>query len=227
MFHCKLFITLALSILSFPVFSGTLNYRHEYIDNGVSKDRISVSNTFKNGIAVSLEAKFRSDGKNSQPFSDLLGNGHEEQISWQKKISPSLSFTPAFSIESNEEKSIYKPKIQFKYTFENLSYVAAAYRIEFHKNPSSSLKPDDEVNKYDLFIGYPFGNFKTEFNYTYAKSTKNQIRNNNKVYSAEYNQKISYSLNKFWSPFIEIGNIGIKKNNDRLTRMRIGFAYNF
>lgn len=222
----KIVAAIILSIITSSSFSANLNYRHEYVDNGFNKDRLAFSNTFSNGIGISIEAKFRSDNSN-QAFSNTMGNGHEEKLSWKKNLTPNIMITPSFAIESSDSASTYKPRIQAQYTFKNSAYLAASYRFEKKKIASSSDKPEDNVNKYDLFIGYPIGKFKTEFNYTYARSTENQIRTNNKVYSSEYNEKIAYTLNKLWSPFIEIGNVGVKNNDNRLTRFRVGISYNF
>lgn len=219
-------VLFGLFILCKAAYAGSLNYRHEYVDNGYSKDRIAISNTFKNGIGISIEAKFKSVD-NNQPLSNLLSNGHEEQISWKKNLTPTFCISPSFSIESNSGESIYKPKFSIKYNLNNHSYLATSYKLEYHKTPSTTVRTNDRVGKYDLLVGYSFGKYQTEFDYTYAKSFDQKIRTNNKDYSVEYNEKIAYVLNNAWAPFIEIGNIGVKNSDKRLTRMRIGVNYNF
>lgn len=75
----------ALCGMSFAASAVTVDLRHEFIDGGKSDksnaDRVSVSHRFANGFGFSVEAKWKSGGDNtSQPYSDFVGNGHEESI---------------------------------------------------------------------------------------------------------------------------------------------------
>ena len=71
------------------------------------------------------------------------------------------------------------------------------------------------------------GDFRTELNYVYAKSTEGTVRENGKDYSNEYNAKLAYKLDKNWSPYVEVGNVGVKATDERQTRFRVGVAYSF
>ncbi|MGD1729776.1 oligogalacturonate-specific porin KdgM family protein, partial [Klebsiella pneumoniae] len=51
--------------------------------------------------------------------------------------------------------------------------------------------------------------------------------NDNKPYSQEYNVKVAYKLDNNWSPYGEIGNVGVNDRSDRQTRFRVGVAYSF
>ena len=94
--------SLALATLCAAAFSAsavTVDLRHEFIDGGktdkTNADRVSVSHRFANGFGFSVEAKWKSGGDNtSQPYSDFVGNGHEETISWQWKANQNFSVTP-------------------------------------------------------------------------------------------------------------------------------------
>lgn len=89
----------ALCGMSFAASAVTVDLRHEFIDGGktdkTNADRVSVSHRFANGFGFSVEAKWKSGGDNtSQPYSDFVGNGHEESISWQWKANKNFSVTP-------------------------------------------------------------------------------------------------------------------------------------
>ena len=114
-----------------------------------------------------------------------------------------------------------------QYSFDNGFYVAARYRYEYTRYPSSSNKDDDKVNRGDAWVGWVMGDWRTELNYVYAKSSEGMVRNNNKDYSNEYNAKLAYKWDKNWAPYVEVGNIGVKDTDERQTRLRLGVAYSF
>jgi len=223
--------TLALAVLcgsGFAAHAVTVDLRHEYIDSGSNADRVAVSHRFDNGLGFSVEAKWKSGGdKQDQPFSDMVGNGHEDQISWRWKATDNIAITPAFTIESSDSRTIYKPNIHVQYSFDNGFYVAGRYRYEYTRNPSMPDREDDKVNRGDAWVGFALGDWRTELNYVYAKSTEGTIRNNNKDYSTEYNAKLAYKIDKNWSPYVEVGNVGVKETDERQTRFRLGVAYSF
>ena len=201
---------------SFAASAVTVDLRHEYIDSGSNADRVAVSHRFDNGFGFSVEAKWKSGGdKADQPFADVVGNGHEDQISWRWKATDNIALTPAFTIESTDSRTIYKPNLHVQYSFDNGFYVAARYRYEYTRYPSSSNKDDDK------------GDWRTELNYVYAKSSEGVARNNNKDYSNEYNAKLAYKWDKNWAPYVEVGNVGVKDTDERQTRFRLGVAYSF
>lgn len=92
---------------SFAASAVTVDLRHEYIDSGSNADRVAVSHRFDNGFGFSVEAKWKSGGdKADQPFADVVGNGHEDQISWRWKATDNIALTPAFTIESTDSRTI-------------------------------------------------------------------------------------------------------------------------
>ena len=213
---------------SFAASAVTVDLRHEYIDSGSNADRVAVSHRFDNGFGFSVEAKWKSGGdKADQPVADVVGNGHEDQISWRWKATDNIALTPAFTIESTDSRTIYKPNLHVQYSFDNGFYVAARYRYEYTRYPSSSNKDDDKVNRGDAWVGWVLGDWRTELNYVYAKSSEGVARNNNKDYSNEYNAKLAYKWDKNWAPYVEVGNVGVKDTDERQTRFRLGVAYSF
>ena len=186
----------ALCGMSFAATAVTIDLRHEFIDGGKSDksnaDRVSVSHRFANGLGFTVEAKWRSGGDNgSQPYSDVVGNGHEDTISWRWKATSNFFLTPGFTIESNDSRSIYKPHLHAQYSFDNGFYVAARYRYEYTRYPNNAGKDDDKVNRGDAWAGFVLGDWRTELNYVYARSSEGVSRNDNKPYSQEYNVKVA------------------------------------
>lgn len=232
----KSLVLAALCGMSFAASAVTVDLRHEFIDGGsgdkTNSDRVSVSHRFANGFGFSVEAKWKSGGENTdQPFTDFVGNGHEESISWRWKATNNISLTPGFNIESNDSRSIYKPYLHAQYSFDNGFYVAARYRYDYTRFPANAKKDDDKVNRGDAWAGVTLGDWRAELNYVYARTTEDQftanLRNNNKPYSQEYNMKVAYKLDKNWAPYGEVGNVGVKGKDDRQTRFRVGVAYSF
>jgi predicted porin len=179
-------------------------------------------------FGFSVEAKWKSGGdKADRPFSDTVGNGHEDSLSWRWKATENIAITPAFTLESNDSRTIYKPNIHLQYSFDNGLYAAARYRYEYTRYPSSDNKDDDKVNRGDAWVGWVLGDWRTELNYVYAKSSEGQPRNNNKTWSTEYNARLAYKWDKNWAPYAEIGNVGVKTSDERQTRFRVGVAYSF
>ena len=131
---------------------------------------------------------------------------------------------PGFTIESNDSRSIYKPHLHAQYSFDNGFYVAARYRYEYTRYPNNAGKDDDKVNRGDAWAGFVLGDWRTELNYVYARSSEGVSRNDNKPYSQEYNVKVAYKLDNNWSPYGEIGNVGVNDRSDRQTRFRVGVA---
>ncbi len=95
----------ALCGMSFAATAVTIDLRHEFIDGGKSDksnaDRVSVSHRFANGLGFTVEAKWRSGGDNgSQPYSDVVGNGHEDTISWRWKATSNFSSPPGLPLRA-------------------------------------------------------------------------------------------------------------------------------
>lgn len=223
--------TLAVAVLcctSIAAHAVTVDLRHEYTDDEQNKDRVAVSHRFANGFGFGVEAKWKSGGNNpNQPYSEIVGNGHEENISWQWKANKNFSLTPAFNIESNDSRSIYKPSLRAQYSFDNGFYIAARYRHDYTRYPNNVKKDDDKVNRGDAWVGYALNDWRFELNYLYKRSEHN-IRANNKKWDDEYNMKVAYKLDKNWAPYAELGNVkGSNTTDERQTRYRVGVAYSF
>ena len=156
----------ALCGMSFAASAVTVDLRHEFIDGGKSDksnaDRVSVSHRFDNGFGFSVEAKWKSGGDNaSQPYSDVVGNGHEETISWRWKADKNFAVTPGFVIESNDSRSIYKPNLHVQYSFDKYN-LKVAYKLDKNWAPYGELgnvgvnDRSDRQTRFRVGVAYSF-----------------------------------------------------------------------
>lgn len=205
----------------------TIDVRHEWLDDSkVHKDRVSVSHRFDNGVGFTLEAKWKSGGDDkNKPFHDLVSNGTESTLNYQYRPIKAWFVQPGFTLESSEENSIYKPFFMTGYEFANGIYINGRYRYEYTRE-SESDKEDMKTNRGEIWLGYDFTDWKVEYNYIYKHS--DQIRFNNKKWDYEQNIKALWKFTKSWAPYIEVGDISVRKTTDeRQTRLRIGLQYKF
>ncbi|MGD8105442.1 oligogalacturonate-specific porin KdgM family protein [Pantoea sp. FN0302] len=205
----------------------TIDVRHEWLDDSKAhKDRIAVSHRFDNGIGFGLEAKWRSGGDNkNKAFRDMVSNGTESTLNYQYRPIKEWFVQPGFTLESSEERSIYKPFLMTGYAFANGIYINGRYRYEYTRE-SETDKEDMKTNRGEIWLGYDFTDWKVEYNYIYKHS--DQIRFNNKKWDYEQNIKALWKFNKSWAPYIEVGDISVRKTTDeRQTRLRIGLQYKF
>ncbi|WP_034945218.1 oligogalacturonate-specific porin KdgM family protein [Erwinia oleae] len=216
-----------LLLVALPVSAVTLDYRHEWQDISRShKDRVSVSHRFASGLGFSLETKWRSGGDNTnQPYNDVVSNGTESSLNYQYKINRAWFVQPGFSLESSGDKSIYKPFITSGYTFSNGFSFRARYRYEYTRETQRN-KEDMKTNRGEFWLGYRYQDWRFEYNYIYKHSDR--VRFDNKKWDYEHNIKALWNMNASWSPYAEVGNIGVNKVTDhRQTRMRLGLQYHF
>lgn len=208
----------------------TLDYRHEYTDQSKeNKDRLMISDRFANGLGYSVETKVKSGGGDSDkadtPYADMASNGAEFGISYQFSPFENWTFQPGLNAEFSRDKATYKPLFRVQYNFDNGIYVAARYRYEYTRDPNND-KPDEHLNRYEGWIGYRTGPWRGEFNFIWRDS--DQVRYDNKKTDYEYDFKLSYDINKEWTPYIQVGNIKYKSTrDDRQTRFRIGIQYKY
>lgn len=215
------------TIISFFIISGmahadTLDYRHEYVDNGKKKDRIKLTHKFDSGVKFSVEARWKGDKK---PYNNIKGDGHKETIAYSYKPYYFFTISPEFAIQSNENDLIYKPAIDLKLNAPSYGYTGFKFTYEYTKE--SENNPKKEVNKSEVYVGKRFGPVDVKLNYTYKQSADTILSNNNKN-DSQYKFMLNYDINKSLAPYMEIANIsGSKKKNERQTRYRMGVKYNF
>lgn len=207
----------------------TIDYRHEFYTDfdHQNKDRILISDRFANGLGYSVETKVQST---ASPYKEMKQNGAEFGISYQFKPFDGWTMQPGFNAEfTSSNAAIYKPLFRVQYTFDNGLYIAARYRYEYTRNNDaneSRHQTDEHMHRYEGWIGYRYGDWRGEFNYIWRNSDKQRRKGHTTDY--EYDFKLSYDINKSWTPYIQVGNVKYSSSSDhRQTRYRIGIQYKY
>lgn len=224
----KITVLIISSLVSVSVHAVTIDVRHEFSDDSkAQKDRLLISHRFANGFGLSIEGKTKSGGDDpDKAFNNVVDNGDEYVVSYQFNTAPAVIFQPGMALETSSSKAIYKPYFRAQYNFDNGVYVAARYRYEYSRDNAED-KEDEHVNRGDIWLGYKINQWGFEGNYVYKKSD-DYIKYANEKDDYELDLKVSYSIDKNWRPYAQIGNVSvISDSDDRQTRFRVGLQYNF
>ncbi len=82
-----------------------------------------------------------------------------------------------------------------------------------------------KVNFRDAWVSWVMGDWRTELNYVYAKSTEGMINNNNKIIPPNITRSWRINGIKTGRRMLRCGNVG--EGDERQTRFRLGVAYSF
>lgn len=203
----------------------TIDYRHDYFDDQKeNKDRVLISHLFNNNIGGSFEQRFKSTKPSSAPIHRLFYNGNELSAYYNIRYD-NLTLQPGFAYDRTVTNYTFKPSITLKYKPINELTINFSSRYE-SSNSRNDKVSDSHVKRVDLWGNYKISNYNIGLNYMYKEG--NVILYNNKKSDYLYNASLSYSINKNLSPYMEIGNVSVKRTSaDRQTRYRIGLKYNF
>jgi len=217
--------------------SASINYRHQFLDDDrMHSDRVKLSYRMDNGLGFEGELKYRTAGdRKDVAFDNTVSSGHELTTSYQYKYSAMSTWQPAIQLDSNENGTTYKFGLKYTRKLSDQFYVAARYRFDALKLNRDRIDEDvpdrgsDNRNtqRYEGWLGYtPAGKLSYEYQYIYFDT--DYIRYDNKKSDYEQNLAVKYKLDKYWAPFIEIGDIKVSAtDDDRQLRFRIGVQYNF
>lgn len=224
----KISALLLFMLISSSANAVTIDVRHEFTDDSkAQKDRLLISHRFANGFGLSIEGKTKSGGDDpDKAFNDVVDNGDEYVVSYQFNAAQAIVIQPGMALETSSSKAIYKPYLRAQYNFNNGMYVAARYRYEYSRDNAED-KDDEHVNRGDLWVGYKINQWGFEGNYVYKKSDE-YIKYADDKDDYEMDLKVSYSIDKNWRPYAQIGNVSVRSDSDeRQTRFRLGLQYNF
>lgn len=224
----KITALLMFMLISTSTNAVTIDVRHEFTDDSkAQKDRLLISHRFDNGFGLSIEGKTKSGGDDSdKAFNDVVDNGDEYVVSYQFNAAQAIVIQPGMALETTSSKAIYKPYLRAQYNLNNGMYIAARYRYEYSRD-NAEYKEDEHVNRGDLWVGYKINQWGFEGNYLYKKSDE-YIKYADGKDDYELDLKVSYSIDKNWRPYAQIGNVSVRSDSDdRQTRFRVGLQYNF
>lgn len=234
----------------------TLDYRHRFED--VSKrhfDRLCVIGAFDNGISFYIDQAFKSGsdkagGPESDQWGDFTTHATEMMVGWTYKFQGTgFSIQPGLVTESTPNTTAYKPFVRVQYNTDFGAWVAVRGRYDYARNDyAKEVKnsqgqvigytpvQDNKTVRGDLWLGYNYGNFGINYDFTYYHSLdedyagKNRKMQNNKSWGIEHEVTASYTIGQ-WKPYIQVANLADpyvgNKTSDRQTRYAVGVAYTF
>ena len=218
----------------------TLDYRHEYRGEYQENfDRICIIGAFENGIGFYVDSSFKSgserpgnDEYNEGQWGDFVTNATEMSLWWGYKIKDTgFTITPGIITESVSNSTGYKPYLRLQYNTDFGLWFAIRPRYDYWRYDNEMA--DQKNGRIDAWVGYNYGNFGINYNYTYmwalndnADGTE-RVMWDNKDHNYEQNLSMNYRMGP-WNPYIEIGDIAVASTSDeRQLRLRLGIQYTF
>ncbi len=153
--------------------------------------------------------------------------------SYVYKINPTFQIEPGFSLDSSSSSNNYRPYLRGKVNITSDVGATLRYRPYFqaqlrqyrhHKRYQRKRLQPDRRHLRKLFNDYQLD---YELDYKHATSAGVLIADNEN-YDWSHDFKLTYKLDKNWSPYVAVGNVsGSKYTDERQTRYRVGVKYNF
>lgn len=229
------FLLFTASLLSISAHAVTFDYRHEINDSGGNnhKDRLLMSHRFANGFGLSLEGKWKGTQKKDKALHETVSNGTEAIASYVYKINDTFQVEPGFSLDSSSTSNNYRPYLRGKVNLSKDVSATLRYRPYFKRNSTNiGTQKDTSENGYNLtsVLSWKFFNdYQLDYEFDYKKANSaGVILSDNESYEWTHDFKLTYKIDKNWSPYMAIGNIsGSKVTDERQTRYRVGVKYNF
>ena len=217
--------------------SANINYRHQFTEeDSRHADRIKLGYRMDSGLGFEAEIKYKTAGdREDVAYDNLVNNGHEFTVSYNYKLSPQSTLTPAFQMDSSSDSTTYKFGLKYNYKINDTWYVAARLRHDARRldrdqideSKGDRAKDNQNTTRYEGWLGYtPKGPWAFEYQYIHFATDYNRYDNKKSDY--EQNFIIKYKLDKQWTPFMEIGDVKVNSTtDDRQARWRLGIQYNF
>lgn len=220
----------------------TVDYRHDYRDHyGENYDRICLIGVLDNGVGFYVDSSFHSWGDTAPgsedyhdgQWGDFGTNATEMSLWWKYNIAGTgWSVTPGIITESTSITTGYKPYVRLQYNTDFGLWAAVRPRFDYWRYDGDT--GDQKNARIDAWIGYNYGNFGINYNYTHwwtvddVDGHKRHAYNGNE-WNYEHNVAVNYRIGN-WNPYMEIGNIaapGTVEKSGRQTRVRLGVQYTF
>lgn len=228
-------LLLSVPLITLSAHAVTFDYRHETNDSGGNnhKDRLSVSHRFANGFGLSLEGKWKGAQDKDKAFDETVSNGTEVVASYVYKFNNTFQIEPGFSLDSSSSSNSYRPYLRGKVNLTDDVSASLRYRPYYKRNSSNiGTQKDTSENGYNLtsVLSWKFlKDFQLDYELDYKKANSaGVVLADNESYDWTHDFKLTYKLDKNWSPYMAIGNVsGSKLTDERQTRYRVGVKYSF
>lgn len=124
--------------------SANINYRHQFTeDDSAHADRIKLGYRMDSGLGFEGELKYRTAGdREDVAYDNMINNGHEFTVSYNYKLSPQSTLTPAFQMDSSKDSTTYKVGLKYNYKINDAFYVATRYRLDAKKLDRDQINED-------------------------------------------------------------------------------------
>ncbi|ENN7017588.1 porin [Enterobacter ludwigii] len=228
-------IILTIPFISFASHAVTFDYRHETNDSGGNnhKDRLVMSHRFANGFGLSLEGKWKGSQDKDKAFDETVSNGTEVVASYVHKFNKDYQIEPGFSLDTSSTSNNYRPYLRGRMNITDDVSASLRYRPYFKRNSNNiGTVKDTSENGYNLTSVFAFkflNDYQLDYELDYKKANSaGVVLSNNKSYDWVHDFKLTYKLDKNWSPYMAVGNVsGSKVTDERQTRYRVGVKYSF
>lgn len=223
------------TLISASAQAVTFDYRHEIIDSvgNTHKDRLYMSHRFASGFGLSLEGKWKGAQKKDKALHETVSNGTEVVASYVHKFDKTFQLEPGFSLDSSSSTNNYRPYLRGKMNFTEDYSGSLRYRPYFKRYSGNiGTTKNTSENGYNLtsVLSVKFlQNYLLDYELDYKKANAAGVRlADNNSYEWSHDLKLTYKLDKNWSPHMAIGNIaGSSTTSERQTRYRVGVSYIF
>lgn len=211
-------------------YKTTVEYRHDYRD-GVKKhgDRFKVFLDTGQNIGFELDARYNN--KDDSMYDSMTMNGSEVTAFYYDKINANTNWLAGTSLDFTSEGLVYIPFVRLNYQFDNGIRLQGRYKWkvwDYAMNGTNGEAYHSKIQQFDTFIGYKYNDWNFQYQFDIFREMENRglpLYNSNR-WDYQHNIVVTYSINKNWRPFVEVGNIKDSRyTNERQTRYRMGIKY--
>ncbi|MCD1125323.1 oligogalacturonate-specific porin KdgM family protein [Jinshanibacter sp. LJY008] len=211
-------------------YKTTVEYRHDYRD-GVKKhgDRFKVFLDTGQNIGFELDARYNN--KDDKVYDSMTMNGSEVMAFYYDKLNANTTWLAGTSLDFTSDGLVYIPFVRLNYQFDNGIRLQGRYKWKIWDYDMVGLNGStycSKIQQFDTFLGYKFSDWDVRYQFDLFREMESNglpLYNNNK-WDYQHNVVLTYSINKNWRPFVEVGNIKEKRfTSERQTRYRVGIKY--
>lgn len=222
-------------LTSFSSQAAYIDYRHEYLgEEEKREDRIIIGHQMENGLYASLEGKFESGTGGF--LQNLSSKGNEFVVGYKMKPAENFTLAPSFTLDAGEKDTAYKFSLKGTYNLTEKFSLGARARYAIRQYDETSANEDRHYLQANIYVGYKFGDFAATYDYE-NKFKTDYPAYKGRDYDVVHNLNISWTGNKTWVPYIELGYVsyddgsyqvdGVNYKSAWQMRYRVGITYNF
>ncbi|WBM68782.1 oligogalacturonate-specific porin KdgM family protein [Buttiauxella sp. WJP83] len=224
----------ALVLTSLSSSAVSIDYRHEYkADSKTNADRLKISHTTPSGYFASVEGKLaESTKKTSDGFNEgngrYSGSGSEWELGKNFNIADNFVLAPALNLDNGDTAVGYRAQIKAIYKFLPEWVTTLRWRPGMQVDQNSDVS-NKYYNQFNWEFGYNSKLFSVIGDFEYRFTNYEDYNGNHNYWL--YNVVASYSVDKNWVPYTELGYVprynSDHDKDDHEMRYRLGIKYIF